>query len=67
MNTYDLIKAKREDIISIAGKHGAHKVRLIGSVARREADSNSDIDLLVELESGRTLLDHSAQTVVPLS
>ena len=60
MAIYDIVKAKRRDILSIAGKHGAHNVRLIGSLARGEPDSNSDIDLLVELELGRTLLDHAA-------
>ena len=32
-------------------------VRIFGCVARGEADSESDIDLLVNMESGRSLLD----------
>jgi predicted nucleotidyltransferase len=32
-------------------------VRIFGSVARGEADSASDLDLLVEMEPGRSLLD----------
>ncbi len=32
-------------------------MRVFGSVARREADEQSDIDLLVDLEKGRSLLD----------
>jgi predicted nucleotidyltransferase len=32
-------------------------VRVFGSVARGEADEKSDIDLLVDLEKGRSLLD----------
>ena len=60
MNIHDLIEKKREEILNIAAKHGAHNVRIIGSVARYEDDPNSDIDMLVELEPGRTLLDHSA-------
>jgi predicted nucleotidyltransferase len=60
MNIHDLIETKREEILKIAAKHGARNVRIIGSVARHEDDSHSDIDMLVELESGRTLLDHSA-------
>ena len=43
----------------IAAKHGARNVRVFGSVARREDDEKSDIDLLVEFESGRSLLDHA--------
>ena len=43
----------------IAAKHGARNVRVFGSVARGEDDDKSDIDLLVEFESGRSLLDHA--------
>ncbi len=60
MNVSDLIKEKREEIIRIAEKHGARNVRVFGSVARGEADEKSDIDLLVEMEPGRSLLDHAA-------
>ncbi len=41
-------------------KHGAQNVRVFGSVARGEADSQSDIDLLVEFKRGTTLLGHAA-------
>jgi predicted nucleotidyltransferase len=44
----DLLKSQREEIISIAAKHGAFNVRIFGSVARSEADSDSDIDFLVD-------------------
>ena len=57
MNIIDLLKEKREEILRIAEKHGARNVRLFGSVARGEADEKSDIDLLVEMEPGRSLLD----------
>lgn len=36
---------------------GAHNVRLFGSVARGEDDDQSDVDFLVDLEPGRSLLD----------
>ncbi len=52
----DLV-AKREAILELARKHGASEVRVIGSVARGEADERSDIDFLVRLESGRSLWD----------
>ena len=51
------LKEKRQDIFRIAAEHGAFNVRVFGSVARGEADETSDIDFLVELEAGRSLLD----------
>lgn len=39
-------------------KYGASNIRVFGSVARGEANEDSDIDLLVDLELGRSLLDH---------
>ena len=60
MGIDDSLKDKREDILRIAARHGARNVRIFGSVARGEADEKSDIDILVELESGRSLLDHAA-------
>ncbi len=53
----DLLREKREDVLRLAEEHGASNVRIFGSVARGEADSESDIDLLVTLENGRSLLD----------
>jgi predicted nucleotidyltransferase len=53
----ELLQEKREDILRIASKRGASNVRVFGSVARGEADSESDIDLLVDLEPGRSLFD----------
>ena len=51
------LQDKRHDILRIAASHGARNVRLFGSVARGEDHPNSDLDLLVEMESGRSLLD----------
>ncbi len=53
----ELLRAKREDILRIAAKYGASNVRVFGSVARGEADAESDIDLLVNMEPGRSLFD----------
>jgi uncharacterized protein len=47
----------REDIGRIASSHGAHNVRIFGSVPRGEARASSDLDLLVEMVAGRSLLD----------
>ncbi len=52
-----LPKDQRATILQIAEKYGARHVRVFGSVARGEADDASDIDFLVELEPGRSLLD----------
>ena len=49
MNIQELLHNKREEILNLASYHGACNVRVFGSVARGEADSNSDIDLLVDL------------------
>lgn len=57
MSLNKLLQEKREDILRIAAKRGAYNVRVFGSVARGEADSKSDIDILVDMEPGRSLFD----------
>ena len=57
MSLDELLQTKREDILRIATKYGAYNVRVFGSVARGEADSESDVDLLVDMEPGRSLFD----------
>lgn len=52
-----MIDLHRKDILRVAAKHGATNVRLFGSVARGDADARSDVDVLVDMEPGRTLLD----------
>ncbi|SFJ55842.1 nucleotidyltransferase family protein [Amycolatopsis sacchari] len=47
------VRAHREEIYRIAEKYGVRNVRVFGSVARDEADDDSDLDLLVEMEPGR--------------
>ena len=57
MGIADLLKFKRPEILRLAQVHGAHNVRIFGSVARGEAHAESDVDFLVEMDSGRSLLD----------
>ena len=57
MEIYELLMSKREEIIRTAAARGASNVRIFGSVVRGEAASDSDIDFLVDLEPGRSLLD----------
>lgn len=52
-----VLREKREEILRVARRHGADNVRIFGSVARGEADLESDIDILVDLKPGRSLLD----------
>lgn len=52
-----ILRERREAILALAAQYGARNVRLFGSVARGEADDHSDVDLLVDLDPGRSLLD----------
>lgn len=57
MGIEQLLREKREEILKLAAKHGACNVRVFGSVVRGEADEQSDVDFLVDMEPGRSLLD----------
>ncbi len=46
-----------EQIQEIASRHGARNIRVFGSIARSDAGAESDLDLLISLEDGRSLLD----------
>jgi predicted nucleotidyltransferase/DNA-binding XRE family transcriptional regulator len=52
-----LLEEKREAVLDAAARHHAGNVRVFGSVARGEETERSDIDLLVDVEPGRSLLD----------
>jgi predicted nucleotidyltransferase len=51
MNSLDLLKQKRHEILVIAAKHGVSNVRVFGSAARGEDRPDSDVDLLVKRDS----------------
>lgn len=57
MTTLDVVRAKREEILSAARRRRASRVRVFGSVARGEARSDSDIDFLVDFDADASLLD----------
>ena len=52
-----MLQTRRSDILRVGARYGATNVRVFGSAARGEAGPESDIDLLVDLEPGRSLFD----------
>ena len=48
---------QRAEILRIAQEHGARNVRVFGSVKRGDATADSDLDVLIDFEPGRSLLD----------
>jgi predicted nucleotidyltransferase len=54
------ILGRRDEILRVAARHGAHHVRVFGSVVRGEAGEDSDVDFLVRLDADRSLIDHVA-------
>jgi len=57
MSGLEIIKQNRMQILSIAMRHGAERVRAFGSVVRQEEQPDSDIDFLVKMQKGHDLLD----------
>ena len=57
MSTFETLQARRTELLNIAQRYGAYNVRVFGSVTRGEDTSGSDIDFLIDMESGRSLLD----------
>jgi predicted nucleotidyltransferase len=57
MQALETIKSKRNDILRVAQSHGAQSVRIFGSVVKGNARPDSDLDLLVQLAPGYSLLD----------
>jgi predicted nucleotidyltransferase len=57
MGIEEIVGTKREEILRLAAQHGAHNVRLFGSVAKGEAGPSSDVDFLVDMEPSRSLFD----------
>ena len=57
--TRQALQQKREAILELARRYGAHDVRIFGSVARGDNTEASDVDIVVRFDDGRTLLDHA--------
>lgn len=56
----DKLRRRRRRLLDAAERHGIGHLRAFGSLARAEATADSDVDLLVDLKPGRTLLDLAA-------
>ena len=54
------LRTHREAILRLARQHGARDVRIFGSAARGDDTIDSDMDVLVDMEEGRSLVDHVA-------
>jgi predicted nucleotidyltransferase len=52
-----LISARREQVMAVAARHHANRVRIFGSVARGDDRPDSDIDLLVDFAPDSSLFD----------
>lgn len=57
MDARTILKTRRKEILETALRNGAVNVRVFGSVARGDDGPDSDIDFLVNLEPGRSLMD----------
>ncbi len=57
MITRKFVQENRDAILKLASYHGASEVRIFGSVARGDTTEESDLDVLVRLDHGRSLLD----------
>jgi len=57
MGMKELLESRRNEILGLAVGYGAKNIRVFGSAARGEGGTASDVDLLVDMEKGRNLLD----------
>jgi hypothetical protein len=51
------VRQSGEELIALASRHGAHNVRMLGSVARDEPGAGTDLGPVVDVEPGRSLRD----------
>ena len=60
MSLPEFLESNRDEVLRIAARHGASNVRIFGSLARGDGTSESDVDVLVDVEKGRSLFDFGA-------
>ena len=53
----EALRSHRRAILEAAARHGARNVRVFGSTVRGDEGPKSDVDFLVDVEPGRSLLD----------
>jgi len=59
MYTLEQLRRHRDSIHAIGKRYGVRSIQLFGSVVRGDAGSRSDIDFLVDIEPGRSLMDQA--------
>jgi len=57
MSVYDILVNRRDEIYSLARQHGVTRIRVFGSVSHKQETDTSDIDLLIDVDANRSLLD----------
>jgi uncharacterized protein len=57
VTTLDAVRSRRAEILAAARRRRASRVRVFGSVARGEAEPDSDVDFLVDFDDKASLLD----------
>lgn len=57
MKTLEQLNRHRDNLLALASRHHATRIRIFGSVARGEDKPGSDIDLLVDFAPEASLLD----------
>ena len=60
MSLRDELHRRRDAVLAIAARHGVSRIRVFGSVARGEERSDSDLDLLIDLDENHGFADYLA-------
>lgn len=57
MSVYDNLVTRRDEIYHLAKQYGVTRIRVFGSVSHKKETDTSDIDLLIDVDPNRSLLD----------